>query len=578
MPVTAKSVQDLARYGLYAVKLYYPIFREGEPVSCSCGSPTCSAPGKHPVGQNWGKSATTDSEVIEDQWSRANWNVGIVLGVGHGIPADQAIIDIEDDTEDGRDLAEILFGDMKMPTYSSGKSLHRLFRWSPKLPDIQKLTVDGLEFRFGGGGKQTQSVSPPSMHYTGRQYEWVAGLGLDDIEIPEVPEHVMEWIHAKHVEHVSRKGSRTGVGAADSSKFKSASGLIGPGARHDSLLTYANYLWRLAFRLWGINGMEEQEAIDQVWMWLRGANDSVCDPPQDEADLQVLFESSMTFMRGEILREIEQKEKLETPPEPETIAADDDSLGAWLGRTGIRLRRDPSMDTEAESDARIDEWMCNWKMTNITKGDEELIELHIGESVIQMHPKEFASADTVARKVQADTEGRLILHRTWPLWSWKKIWSGGRNDTKGAKGITRGLMEYLINSSRIVHRDENSLEDQVQNIIDALAGSKTVLVDAWRRYSNGGQHVFEGRLKVTLGAAASLTDMKLPEDPHSGYYLEDGNMSLKLKFDEVNRRYRQSFGGNVNTTRISDCLKTLGFTYKRSRDGRWYARDEKYLE
>ena len=180
MSVLSTDVLQLVDFGLYPVRLHYPVF-EQDRVLCSCGDPACSekkSQGKHPVGNSWGKTATQDAEIISSLWGSRPWNVGIVVGLCHGIPADEAIIDIENDTEEGRMLADVLLEGVEYPCYTSGKSIHRLFRWDPALPPLATMTVKGLEFRFGGKGLQSQSVAPPSIHPSGKTYQWIEGNHL----------------------------------------------------------------------------------------------------------------------------------------------------------------------------------------------------------------------------------------------------------------------------------------------------------------------------------------------------------------------------------------------------------------
>ena len=192
MPFVSEAL-DLAQHGLFPVRLHYPIFKSDR-VACSCGKPGCTSQGKHPLGVEWGKSATDDPEIIEQNFGSATWNVGIVLGLCHGIPADRAVIDVEDDSLEGRALADTLLADYPTPTYSSGKSLHRLYRWSEHLPLVANMTINGLEFRFGGKGLETQSVAPPSQHMNGSTYQWLPGKSLNDIPIIELPQHVIEYL------------------------------------------------------------------------------------------------------------------------------------------------------------------------------------------------------------------------------------------------------------------------------------------------------------------------------------------------------------------------------------------------
>lgn len=565
---------NLANHGLYPVRLHYPIFGDSG-VSCSCGNPSCgNSTGKHPVNKAWGKSASTDAEVIEDQFGNAPWNVGIILGICTGIPADQAIIDIENDTDEGGELAEVLVGDVPTPSFSSGKSVHRLFRWSPDLPDVANMTVTGLEFRFGGGGKQTQSVAPPSRHFNGKDYAWLPGRSLDDLPIATLPQHVLEWIQTEWARDVATKSA--GPSSTDARKFRSPRGKIGPGARHHSLLIEANALWRIAYERWGINGFEEQEVIDRVWMWLAGGNLLICDPPKTESEVNVIFRSSMQFMHSEILKEIVANEERQAEM-TEPASADDDSFGGWLAHHGIRLQPDRSMGSMEESDERIDEWVANWKMDYLTEGDEELIAVHFEglDKPVTMKHTEFDKADSFARRVQQDTKGKLCLQRTFTRWDWSTIWNGRPNDKKRTKGITRGLREFLLNKAKVVEHKSQSLADQVEDLILSLAGNLSSIeagLEEWR--SSAVEDSFHCRLKDDGGGG--LCTLRLPEDPITGWYLIENEIWLMVKRDEIVGKYRSRYGGSVSQRIIVEAMEKTGFEYKRfSRghlEGRWYRR------
>jgi len=252
MSVVAADVVGLTSFGLYPVRLHYPIFRAGT-VFCSCGKNSCTAQGKHPVGNSWGKSATQDSDIIEAQWHDDQWNVGIILGLCHGIPADKAIIDIEDDSLEGRALADTILRDYPCPTYTSGKSMHRLYRWSENLPPVANMTIKGLEFRFGGKGKETQSVAPPSIHWTGAEYKWLDGMSLSDIPLTPLPDHLCQYLCDEWARNAATSPGITST--TDARKFRSPIGKTGVGARHHSLLIEAFSLRSLALNIWGINGI-----------------------------------------------------------------------------------------------------------------------------------------------------------------------------------------------------------------------------------------------------------------------------------------------------------------------------------
>ena len=563
------AVLDLAAHGLTPVRLHYPIFG-GDTVTCSCGNPKCpeNSRGKHPVEREWGKSATQDPDVLADRWSKADWNVGIILGICHGIPADQAIIDIEDDSPEGREFADTLLGDYPTPSYSSGKSIHRIYRWQEGLPAVANMTLKGLEFRFGGKGRETQSVAPPSLHRTGAKYEWLPGLSLDDLPIATLPEHVVEFLNE---EWARTETTVAHPGTASASKFRSPMGKIGPGARHHSLLTYANSLWRLQFQALGINGIDDQKVVDQVWMQLAGANLLVCDPPKEESEVEVIFRSSQSFMRKEFERELNEalKQKMEAS-EP---GGEENSFGGWLSKHGIALKLDPMVPPLDKSPDRIDEWQCQWGMSYIVKGDEETIELRIKENTaIQLTLAEFENPTTAARRIQQETGGDFRLNKTFAFWDWPKIWEGKKNDKKGENGITRGLKEFLRDHADVKKRSENSLVDQVEEILWRLVGPKETLIAALGEWNERGR-MFSGRLKMSP-MGDGLTNIKLPEDPHTGIYFHEDTLWLMAQFSEINGSYRKSFGGGVTTRHLTEALHELGLERKQfSRgplEGRWF--------
>jgi hypothetical protein len=119
---------------------------------------------KRPLGNAWQTLATSIADVI-DGWLDDGYNVGLLLG--HG-----SLIDVEYDDEDGRQLLESSgLLSIRTPTWASGRGEHRLFRLAGPLPPFGWRKVGGAEIRIGG--KPAQSVLPPSVHPSGRRYEWL---------------------------------------------------------------------------------------------------------------------------------------------------------------------------------------------------------------------------------------------------------------------------------------------------------------------------------------------------------------------------------------------------------------------
>ena len=565
----ADAVVDLARQGFFPVRLHYPIFRN-RTTFCSCGRPDCKGSiGKHPVASAWGRTATQDEDILREQWLDP-WNVGIVLGPCHGIPADKAVVDIEDDTAEGRNFAEILLQGFPAPTYTSGKSLHRIYRWTPDLPETGKasLTINGLEMRFGGRGKETQSVAPPSIHQNGSQYQWLPGMSPDDIPIIPLPPHIIELVCKQWAQKAG-----TGHSNGDARCFRSPIGKVRHPGRHNALLVQANHLWRREFQIRGINGIEEQDAIDNVWMCLAGVNLLVCEPPKTEAEVKVIFESSRVFMYGEFLKEIEAKQNLQDPE-------DDGSFGSFLNHHGIRLLLDPGIDPTVQDADRIDEWRCDWKSKYITKGDEDLIQVVVGDTEVSMHVKEFTAAATFAMRMKQQTNGRFVLNQSFAGWDWKSIWNGKDNDRRRQNGITRGLREFLEKTAEVEEKKENGIADQIEDIILAMIGNKDELMSGLQLHIDRG-HPFRGRMKSVPGNGG-LTDIREKDDPLTGYYYDGESVWILVKIDEVSRRHRSSYGGTINSRQIQETLETLEFQRKQFRrgplSGRWFARAEKNSE
>jgi hypothetical protein len=119
---------------------------------------------KRPLGHAWNTLATSTADVIAG-WLGDGYNLGILLGHGN-------LIDVEYDDEDGRQtLSRLGLLGIRTPTWASGRGEHRLFRLAGPLPPFGWRKVGGAEIRIGG--KPAQSVLPPSVHPSGRRYEWL---------------------------------------------------------------------------------------------------------------------------------------------------------------------------------------------------------------------------------------------------------------------------------------------------------------------------------------------------------------------------------------------------------------------
>ncbi len=64
------------------------------------------------------------------------------------------VIDVEFDTPAGEAALQRHFekyGEAPAPTWRSSRSVHRLYKWTPDLPEKAVFCVDGIEIRTGNG-------------------------------------------------------------------------------------------------------------------------------------------------------------------------------------------------------------------------------------------------------------------------------------------------------------------------------------------------------------------------------------------------------------------------------------------
>ena len=142
------------------------------------------------VGDGWQNKTSCDPAQIErwiDQHGRCNW--GLLLGPKSGI------WDLEYDTPEGREIIENAVescGGILTPSYSSAKSVHRLFQYDERVQELSATNCKlfGTEWRFGDDGHQ--SVIPPSVHESGAVYTWLSGLSPDDVEVARLPDELYQ--------------------------------------------------------------------------------------------------------------------------------------------------------------------------------------------------------------------------------------------------------------------------------------------------------------------------------------------------------------------------------------------------
>lgn len=145
----------------------------------------CKPRGKTPLTSNGFHAATCDEEQIRAWW--AQWpNANVAIATGHYSGLYVLDIDAGKGGSDTLEDKEHQFG--KLPdtvtSLTGGGGFHYLFNWLPGLKNSNNYLGKGLDTRGDGG----YIIAPPSVHESGRTYEWEASSEPDNCEIAEPPE------------------------------------------------------------------------------------------------------------------------------------------------------------------------------------------------------------------------------------------------------------------------------------------------------------------------------------------------------------------------------------------------------
>jgi hypothetical protein len=167
--------------GYTAIPLAYPIFHPDGSVACSCrsGKHCGKKTGKHPTIKEW-------TQVRMTHWP-ARANVGLLCGEAHGL------LVIECDPRNGGRL-DALPLDIAPTVKSGGGGFHFYFKYprgvslSGAQARLARAGIVGWDVKLSG-----LVVAPPSVHLSGKHYEWVDGFPRVD-DLPEVPPEVLSLL------------------------------------------------------------------------------------------------------------------------------------------------------------------------------------------------------------------------------------------------------------------------------------------------------------------------------------------------------------------------------------------------
>jgi putative DNA primase/helicase len=251
----AETAAGYARRGWAVIPLHTP-----EQGVCSCGKAACGSPGKHPRTMTGLKGASADPAQVARWWSM--WpeaNIGIVCGAVSGL----VVLDVDGpEGEESLKALEAAIGPLPETVEAlTGKGRHLYFAHpSVEIRPSAGVLGPGLDVRGDGG----YVVGPPSLHYTGRRYEWEVAHHPDDMDPAALPE---AWV-LKLKADKPKKARTTDPGET-----------IPEGRRNDTLTSKAGSMRRAGF------------SADEILAALLTMNEQRCDPPLEIREVETIARS-----------------------------------------------------------------------------------------------------------------------------------------------------------------------------------------------------------------------------------------------------------------------------------------------
>ena len=219
---------------------------------------------KIPMTKNGCKDAVKDPETIQGWWSqipRAN------IGIATGEPSGLWVLDIDgEEGEDSLKALEATHGDLPptMEVHTGGGGRHLYFALPQGLEISNSAGKVGLKIDVRGNGGYV--VAPPSVHKSGRKYEW----SVDSLDAPaEAP----AWLISRAMD-----STKNGSGKCDVDWEGILQGVT-EGSRNDCAAKLSGKL--LA------HGLEPKFSFYLLASW----NEARCKPPLPQEELFKTFVS-----------------------------------------------------------------------------------------------------------------------------------------------------------------------------------------------------------------------------------------------------------------------------------------------
>ncbi len=189
---TLSAALAYALAGVPVLPLHYPV-----PTGCSCHRLDCRDPGKHPITRHGKDDASTDVAVITEWQQR--WPA---MNVGLRPPPGLAVLDFDPRNGAADSWRELRrrYGPLPVTlTARTGSGGYHV--WLAYAGPVRGKLAPGIDVKSSSG----YLVAPPSLHFTGRRYEWITLA-------PTAP--APEWLRLLLVPPMRARPVSTGVGNA----------------------------------------------------------------------------------------------------------------------------------------------------------------------------------------------------------------------------------------------------------------------------------------------------------------------------------------------------------------------------
>lgn len=236
--------------------------------------------GKRPAVRRGVNDWTTNPDDVVIHWKEhPNDNIGIACGSpSKGL----LVLDFDVDEESEKDGTATLSAweraNGELPetaiAITGGGGMHYLYRTGRTNIHPSVNQELGVDVRADG----SYIVAPPSVHPSGRRYEWQDPP--DETPVAEADDNVYDFL-----DYVTRNGG-TDETKKDNGKFKLPD-KIKRGTRDNVLFKYASHLRSI--------GRSDEEIMASV----AGVNALRCEPPMDSRDIERIVRSACRYERGE---------------------------------------------------------------------------------------------------------------------------------------------------------------------------------------------------------------------------------------------------------------------------------------